>query len=106
MLFRSRIFGDLICDIDDENQATDRKKYLRDTDSVAFQHMMNAYLELPLRHDYREVVASKCRELLDQVVHPKVAVQYVVALGKRDLLWDLLIDHIEENVLKEENHAE
>lgn len=101
-----RIFGDLICDIDDENQATDRKKYLRDTDSIAFQHMMNAYLEQPLRHDYREVVASKCRELLDRVVRPKVAVQYVVALGKRDLLWDLLIDHIEENVLKEENHAE
>lgn len=101
-----RILGDLICDIDDENQATDRKKYLRDTDSIAFQHMMNAYLEQPLRHNYREVVASKCRELLDRVVRPKVAVQYVVALGKRDLLWDLLIDHIEENVLKEENHAE
>lgn len=101
-----RILGDLICDIDDENQATDRKKYLRDTDSVAFQHMMNAYLEQPLRHDYREVVASKCRELLDGVVRPRLAVQYVVALGKRDLLWELLIDHIEENVLKEENHAE
>ncbi|WP_279286497.1 hypothetical protein [Acutalibacter sp. 1XD8-36] len=43
---------------------------------------------------------------MDRVVRPKVAVQYVVALGKRDLLWDLLIDHIEENVLKEENHAE
>lgn len=101
-----RILGDLICDIDDENQATDRKKYLRDTDSVTFQHMMNAYLEQPLRHDYREVVALKCRELLDQVVRPRFAVQYVVALGKRDLLWDLLIDHIEENVLKEEPHAE
>ena len=101
-----RILGDLICDIDDENQATDRKKYVRDTDSVAFQHMMNAYLEQPLRHDYREVVASKCRELLDRVVRPRLAVQYVVALGKRVLLWDLLIDHIEENVLKEEPHAE
>lgn len=101
-----RILGDLICDIDDENQATDRKKYVRDTDSVAFQHMMSAYLEQPLRHDYREVVASKCRELLDRVVRPRLAVQYVVALGKRVLLWDLLIDHIEENVLKEEPHAE
>lgn len=101
-----RILGDLICDIDDENQATDRKKYLRDRDSDSFQHMMNAYLEQPLRHDYRELVASKCRELLDQVVRPRLAVQYVVALGKRVLLWDLLIDHIEENVLKEEPHAE
>ena len=101
-----RILGDLICDINDENRATDRKKYLRDTDSTAFQHMMNAYLEQPLRHDYKEVVGSKCRELLDRVVRPRLAVQYVVALGKRNMLWELLIDHIEENVLKEELHVE
>lgn len=101
-----RILGDLICDIDDENRATDRKKYLRDTDSDSFHQMMNAYLEQPLRYDYREVVASKCRELLDRVVRPRLAVQYVVALGKRNLLWELLIDHIEESVLKEEPHAE
>lgn len=100
-----RILGDLICDIDDENRAMDRKKYLRDTDSDSFHQMMNAYLEQPLRHDYREVVALKCRELLDRVVRPRSAVQYVVALDKRDLLWDLLIDHIEENVLKEVPHA-
>lgn len=68
--------------------------------------MMNAYLEQPLRHDYREIVAAKCREILDRIVRPRLAVQYVVALGKRDLLWDLLIDRIEENVLKEEPHGE
>ena len=101
-----RILGDLICDIDDENRSTDRKKYLRNTDSDSFHQMMNAYLEQPLRYDYREVVASKCRELLDRVVRPRLAVQYVVALGKRNLLWELLIDHIEESVLKEEPHAE
>ncbi|WP_243425120.1 RNA dependent RNA polymerase [Acutalibacter muris] len=101
-----RILGDLICDIDDENRSTDRKKYLRNTDSDSFHQMMNAYLEQPLRHDYREIVADKCREILDIIEKPRLAVRYVVALGKRDLLWDLLIDHIEENVLKEESHAE
>ena len=30
---------------------------------------------------------------------------YIVALGKRNLLWDLLPDHIEEHVL-EVDHAE
>ena len=68
--------------------------------------MMNTYLEQPLRRDYRGVVAAKCRELLDETIKPKLAVQYIVALGKRDLLWNLLIDHIEENVFKEEPHAE
>lgn len=101
-----RILGDLVCDIDKENQATDRKKYLCDTDSTASRQMMNAYLQQPLRHDYREIVSQKCRELLDGIVNPRLAVRYVVALGKRNLLWDLLIDHIEENVLKEVPHAE
>ncbi|NBK79438.1 hypothetical protein D5272_12790 [bacterium D16-76] len=101
-----RILGDIVCDIDDENQATDRKKYLRDTDSTAFRQMMKTYLEQPLRHDYREVVSQKCRELLDNIVNPRLAVRYVVALGKRNLLWDLLLDHIEENVRKEVPHAE
>ena len=101
-----RILGDIVCDIDDENQATDRKKHLRDTDSTAFQQMMKAYLEQPLRHDYREIVSQKCRELLDDIVNPRLAARYVVALGKRNLLWDLLIDHIEENVRKEVPHAE
>jgi len=100
-----RVLGDLICDIDDENQSTARKKFLRDTDSAAFREMMNAYLEHPLEHNYRDTVSRKCRELLDKIVKPRLAVQYVVALGKRNLLWDLLIDHIEENACKEESHA-
>ena len=44
----------------------------------------------------------KCRELLNDIVKPSVAVRYVVALGKRDLLWDMLIDQIERNVLRRE----
>ena len=40
-----------------------------------------------------------------KTVRPSLAVPYVVALGKRNLLWDLLPDHIEEHVL-EVDHAE
>ena len=46
-----------------------------------------------------------CRELLEDIVKPIMAVRYVVALGKRDLLWDLLLDVLEPNVL-EVRHAE
>ena len=35
-----------------------------------------------------------------QIIPPGLAVRYVVALGKRKLLWDLLVDRIEENVLE------
>lgn len=50
-------------------------------------------------------MSARCRELLEDIVKPIMAVRYVVALGKRDLLWDLLLDVLEPNVL-EVRHAE
>ena len=44
--------------------------------------------------------AARCRELLDGIVKPVTAVRYVVALGKRDLLWELLPDAVPPNVLE------
>ena len=48
---------------------------------------------------YREAVAKVCRSRLDKIVRPRLAVQYVVAIGKRNLLWDLLTDKVEHTVL-------
>ena len=45
-------------------------------------------------------MTTKCRELLTAIARPTLAVRYVVALGRRDLLWDLLPEHIEKNVLE------
>ena len=50
--------------------------------------------------NYRDTVTAKCRELLTAIVRPTLAVRYVVALGRRDLLWDLLPEYIEKNVLE------
>ena len=101
-----RVLGDLICDIDDENTAQERKHLLRATDSPEFAAMMKAFIDKPFAN-YRDTVAVKCRKLLDEIVRPSLAVRYVVAVGKRDLLWELLIDQIEKNVLRREvDHAE
>ena len=97
-----RILGDLVCDVDDENTARERKYLYRETDSAAFTAMMRAYAEKPLSETYRAAVSRECRRLLKRIVRPGLAIQYVVALGKRDLLWDLLIDQIESNVLVKE----
>ena len=72
---------------------------------LAFQKMMETYLAAPFSGNERAVVSKVCRKLLDKIVRPSLAVPYVVALGKRNLLWDLLPDHIEEHVL-EVDHAE
>ena len=95
-----RVLGDLVCDIDDENNALERKQLLRETDTSNFTAMMKAYMEHSFSADYKEPVSKKCRELLNKIVRPSIAVQYVVALGKRDLLWELLLDQIEKNVLE------
>ena len=63
--------------------------------------MMQAFIDKPFAN-YRDTVAVRCRKLLDGIVRPSLAVRYVVAVGKRDLLWELLIDQIEKNVLRRE----
>ena len=106
--FRSggyRILGDLVCDIDDENTQQERKQLIRDTDSADFTAMMTAYMEKSFSDDYKKAVSKQCRKQLERIIKPAAAVPYVVALGKRNLLWDLLIDQIEKHVL-EVRHAE
>ncbi len=91
-----RVLGDLICDIDDENTATERKRLHREADSPAFTAMMDGYEDKPYSQGYREAVAEVCRKLLTKLVKPRLAVRYVVALGRRNLLWDMLPEQIEK----------
>ena len=95
-----RILSDLICDIDDENTARDRKRLIWDRDSPTFVSLMEAYRNKSGTQTYREAVSARCRELLDTILKPVTAVRYVVALGKRDLLWELLPDAVPQNVLE------
>ncbi len=106
--FRSggyRVLWDILLDIDQENTAQDRKRLNRDGDSLAFAAMMEAYQKKAASQSYRDAVSEKCRELIEQIVKPAIAVRYVVALGKRGLLWELLPDAVLPNVL-EVRHAE
>ena len=95
-----RVLSDLICDIDDENTARDRKRLIREGDSPAFVSLMESYQNKSGDQTYREAVSAKCQKLLDEIVKPVIAVRYVVALGKRDLLWELLPDAVPPNVLE------
>lgn len=100
-----RMLGDLVCDTDDLETARERKQFRRPADSPAFQKMMDSYLSAPFSGNERAVVSKVCRKLLNRIIRPSLAVPHVVALGKRNLLWDLLPDHIKEHVL-EVDHAE
>ena len=95
-----RILGDIVCDMEDENTGREKKRLFRESDSKAFTAMMRAFADKSASRSYRDAVTAKCRELLTAIVRPTLAVRYVVALGRRDLLWDLLPEHIEKNVLE------
>lgn len=95
-----RILGDIVCDMEDENTDREKKLLFRKSDSKAFTAMMRAFADKSASRSYRDAVTAKCRELLTAIVRPTLAVRYVVALGRRDLLWDLLPEYIEKNVLE------
>ena len=95
-----RILGDIVCDMEDENTGREKKHLFRESDSKAFTAMMRAFADKSVSRSYRDAVTAKCRELLTAIVRPTLAVHYVVALGRRDLLWDLLPEYIEKNVLE------
>lgn len=96
-----RILGDLICDIDDANNATERKVLTRDGDSVLWQMMIAAYETRRADESYRDAVARGCRTYLETKIKPGAAVKYAVALGKKSFVWDVLLDKVAENALSE-----
>lgn len=101
-----RVLGDLICDIDDANNAAERKQLFRETDSPAFTDMMRAYEAYASGGDYKSAVAEVCRGLLKTIVRERYMVRYLVAAGKRDLLWELVPDLVPADVWKGDRHAE
>ena len=106
--FRSggyRVLSDLLFDIQQENEQQKKRQLHRPGDSAIFDDLMDAYLSKRNSQHYREAVSARCRQLMNKIVRPQTAVRYVEALGKRNLLWNLLLDALEPNVL-EVRHAE
>ena len=91
-----RVLGDLLCDLEEENQAQGWRRLHREQDSPALAAMLNAYAEQP--GGDHGAAAKECREQIKKIVTLRQAVRYLVALGRRDLLWELLPFQIEKEV--------
>lgn len=98
-----RILGDVLCDIDDENSLESHRQLVRENDSDNFIAMMRAYMEKPFANDYRQAISRCCRELLKAIAKRSDPVPYIVALGKREMLWELIPEQIEKYVHKKES---
>ena len=108
--FRSggyRILGDLICDIDDANKDTQRRILVRDDDSELWKRMVDSYHKRIVGESYRDAVSQGCRQYLETKIKPSEAVKYAIAFGKKNFVWDVLLDKVAENALsiKEVPHA-
>ena len=52
--------------------------------------MIKAYADEPFAKDYSEEPTKVCRRKLLLLVKARLAIRYLVALGRRDLLWTLV----------------
>lgn len=95
-----RLLGDILSDIADENTSEQMKKLTRGNESEEYIQMLFAYAERPEGRNYLQTVSEKCREYLVRIVPAREAVKYLVALGYRDKLWDLVPDAVEKNLLE------
>lgn len=87
--FRSggyQVLSDLLCDILQENEQQKKRQLHRPEDSPVFDDLMEVYLSKRNSQHYKEAVSARCRKLLNKIVRPQIAVRYVEALGKQNLL--------------------
>lgn len=91
--FRSggfRILGDLVCDTDDRTREDQQKQLIRPSDPPLFREMIQTYADEPFAKDYKQAPTELCRQKLRLLVKPRLAVRYLTALDRRDLLWILV----------------
>lgn len=90
-----RVFGDIICDIDDANRLADKSKLHYKNDTPEMTAMVDAYHTRLPGVDYREAVAAACRLCLAKITPPFQAIRYAEAMDRRDFIFDVLLEEAE-----------
>lgn len=90
-----RVFGDIICDIDDTNRLADKSKLRYKHDTPEMTVMIDAYHNRLACVDYREAVSVACRLCLAKITPPFQAIRYAEAMVRRDFIFDVLLEEAE-----------
>lgn len=90
-----RVFGDIICDIDDTNRLADKSKLHYKHDTPEMTAMIDAYNNRIPGTDYREAVAETCRVCIAKITPPFQAIRYAEAMDRRDFIFDVLLEEAE-----------
>ncbi len=96
-----RLLSDIITEIHNYNIAYNDSTMHYPNDSPELRRMIRAYINNPVGTDYRETVAAEAARILEtHIISLNMSVKYIVALGKRDFLYDAYYTHIERFVKK------
>ena len=90
-----RVFGAIICDIDDANRLADKSKLHYKNDTPEMTAMIDAYNNRIPGTDYREAVAETCRVCIARITPPFQAIRYAEAMNRRDFIFDVLLEQAE-----------
>ena len=90
-----RVFGDIICDIYAENKKSNKEILRFKNDTPELTAMLDAYLACKPGKDYIEAVATACRNELSKIAPCFQIIRYAEALGRRDFIFDVLLDEAE-----------
>ena len=96
-----KLLPDVISEMLNYNKATNPTLlyYLDDSDELI--RMMDAYVNTSLGGNYREIVAEEAAKIIEtHILSLNSSVKYIVALGKRDFLYDAYYRHINRFVKK------
>ena len=89
-----KLLPDIITEIRNYNIATGASAMHRPDDSEALTEIIDAYLNNPVGN-YRETVSAVAAKIIEtHVISLNASVKYIVALGKRDFLYDAYYKHI------------
>ena len=89
-----KLLSDVITEIRNYNIATGASAMHRPNDSEALTELIDAYLNNPVGN-YRETVSAVAAKIIEtHVISLNASVKYIVALGKRDFLYDAYYRHI------------
>lgn len=90
-----KLLPDVLTEIRNYNKATNASLMYFINDSEELIMMLNAYNNSPAGKDYREIVAGEAARILEtHILSLNASVKYIVALGKRDFLYDAYYRHI------------
>ena len=96
-----RLLSDIITEIHNYNIAENDATMHYPNDSKELKRMIDAYIKNPVGTDYRVTVAAEAARILEtHIISLNMSVKYIVALGRRDFLYDAYYTHISRYVKK------